>query len=77
MTREETTEPGSETPGGGSLDRRAALRALVGIGLATGLTDCTSAVQPSAPPSPTEGQPEAAATQVETAGEPSSWAFFD
>jgi hypothetical protein len=77
VTREETTEPASETLGGGSLDRRAALKALVGIGLATGLTDCTSSVQPSAPPPPAERQPEAAATQVEAAGEPSSWAFFD
>ena len=69
MTREETTEPANETPGEGSLDRRAALKAFVGIGLATGLTDCTSAVQPSATPSPTEQQPEADNTRQAAAVE--------
>ncbi len=59
MTREKTTEPANEAPGKGSLDRRAALKTLVGIGLATGLTDCTSGVQPSATPSPAAEHPEA------------------
>lgn len=47
------------------MDRRAALKAFVGLGLATGLTDCTSAVQPSVTPSPPELEPEANPTPPE------------
>ena len=42
-----------------NMDRRAALRAFVGLGLASGLADCTSAAEPGGTPSPraTSGQP--------------------
>ena len=34
------------------INRRAALKAFVGLGLASGLTDCTSVAEPAETPSP-------------------------
>ena len=60
MTHDETTELANKVASEG-MDRRAALKAFVGLGLASGLTDCTSAAEPGATPSP----PEADATPLE------------
>ncbi len=61
MIRDETTDPADEVAGEGSIDRRAALKAFVGLGLASGLADCTSTAEPGAAPSPPSGGAAAAA----------------
>ena len=47
------------------MDRRAALKAFVGLGLASGLADCTSAPEPGGAPAPTEQPPAADTTPSE------------
>ena len=47
------------------IDRRAALKAFVGLGLASGLADCTSAPEPGGAPAPTEQPPAADTTPPE------------
>lgn len=72
MTHDETTELANKVASEG-MDRRAALKAFVGLGLASGLTDCTSAAEPGATPSPRSAasesgagtEPEADATPLE------------
>lgn len=61
VTRHPRTVPANEVAGEGSIDRRAALKAFVGLGLASGLADCTSAAEPRAAPSPPSGGVAAAA----------------
>ena len=61
MIRDETADPANEVAGEGSIDRRAALKAFVGLGLASGLADCTSTAEPGAAPSPPSGGAAAAA----------------
>ena len=47
------------------MDRRAALKAFVGLGLASGLADCTSPPEPGGAPAPTEQPPAADTTPPE------------
>lgn len=61
MILDETADPANEVAGEGSIDRRAALKAFVGLGLASGLADCTSTAEPGAAPSPASGGAAAAA----------------